>query len=414
MNVTVDTKMHNNFRFEVVDAKTGEVKQEAKAENIVTNNGKNIFFNTLFKGYNYPMAFALLKEISVGGGLGTFDPNWLNMIKPLGKYQTTKVSSESTISSDRIQTKVVYKVTLNYDVLVDADLTEIGFSCDITRSDAFTLFGIKPGLVTHAFITDSEGNPITLHKTATDIVNIYATVYFTMTHNAGANASFCGSNLPEAVGNAFISYFAGRDNVYASDGWTFVRHYWQIALGDNGVAPSISDRGIKGTTIAKSLPELTSPAIAIIDNVNRTAIAEYTFNTSIIGKVKEIYIGCTCQFMEASYNSNVQPVLRMVLPIGAWVEHVEEDQNLATGDGTTKLFNLPSTAFPTKAGTLVVKVGGSISTDYTFNNSTGLITFNAAPGAGALVSVSYKNDYIPKHQYNILKVSVKFTFSGLL
>src|SRR5690606_11283758 len=60
------------------------------------------------------------------------------------------------------------KIVLNPEEYVGAEITEVGVAYGSTSSN----------LVTHALIEDAAGNPISLVKTDTNVVTIYATIYF--------------------------------------------------------------------------------------------------------------------------------------------------------------------------------------------------------------------------------------------
>jgi hypothetical protein len=403
-NVEMQATMHNNFVFEVVDKNTGEVKQTAKAENLVTKLGKKNFFRSLFRSSAPDMPTAVYKIMKIGSGTGTFTDTMTAMIKEELSLATTVVNTTREITSDRLYVKKDLKAIINYNQLNGINISEVGLWSGKGSYDNETAVG----LATHAFITDSQGNPITILKTETDIIYIYATVYFTVTHNAGANLSFIKDAL---TGQNYLTYLID------AKGYEYNTQYrqYRVQLGESNTPPAITDTNIKGRAVGAQVPTKAQyKGIPFtLDETLCTATWTYRWDNTVSGKVREAFFTGMYKSGDEYYAWTSLPFIRFVLPIGSWTEHVETDQAIATGDGTTVTFNLPPNAFPVKDGTLVVKVGGTETTEYTYNNTTGVITMNTAPGAGATITVSYKNDFIPKHQYNLLDLTIKFTFSGL-
>lgn len=142
--------IHNRFDIEVIDAETGNVKQNAKAENVVLN------------AYWSNFTYSSTPYIAFGKGSGTPTPTRTSMFSEVAsKWASHK---GTTMSYKDCVLSRTYYITLSETENVGVTLTEVG---------------LKKGsnLVTHAMITDMNGNKISIQKTSTDIINIYATIF---------------------------------------------------------------------------------------------------------------------------------------------------------------------------------------------------------------------------------------------
>jgi hypothetical protein len=60
---------------------------------------------------------------------------------------------------------------------------------------------------------------------------------------------------------------------------------------------------------------------------------------------------------------------------------------VGTGDGSKTAFNLAH--YPVKPGSLTIKLGSTVTTDYSVDLETGVLTFNSAPGSGVAITADY-------------------------
>ena len=155
MKITQEVKIHNRFDIEVRDSITGEVRQTAQAENILLDS----IYTRLCGGSTY---FA---NIHFGTGTGTPVPTRTSLFTHLG---TKSAVDEELIKAIPISSWK-RKIVLAPEEFVGQTITEVGIAWRSSSSD----------LMTHAMIKDAEGNPISITKTDTDVVTIYATVYVT-------------------------------------------------------------------------------------------------------------------------------------------------------------------------------------------------------------------------------------------
>lgn len=148
--------LHNRFDLMLVEESTGKIKQTAQAENVALNG----FHTNLMWLKNF------VNYIAIGTGTGTPAPT------DTALFAQKHIASLTEVSSDK--TGPVYKrvvsCTLPANSSYVGDYTEVGLYALPDSSN----------LMTHAMLVDSEGNPITIHKTELDILIVTATVYFTI------------------------------------------------------------------------------------------------------------------------------------------------------------------------------------------------------------------------------------------
>lgn len=155
VNVDLNASIHNRFDIEVVDAKTGKVKQKAQAFNVICDN----LWKALLQGHSY------FQYIHYGTGAGTPSASDTSLFAYLGGASVSKTTKEWVVKADGAY--VTGKIKLDETVAVGETLTEVGIA---TSSGSTTL-------CTHAMLQDMNGNPVSILKTETDIITIYATVF---------------------------------------------------------------------------------------------------------------------------------------------------------------------------------------------------------------------------------------------
>lgn len=153
----IPMKLHNRFDIEVVDSTTGKVKQRAQAENVICSN----LWVRLFTPTSY------FKYIHYGTGSGTPASTDTSLFTFLG-YKTPSTSDDTYYFNEADgYGYITRKIILNPEDNVGSVLTEVGIAYGTASTD----------LCTHALLKDMNGNPISISKTSTDLINIYATVY---------------------------------------------------------------------------------------------------------------------------------------------------------------------------------------------------------------------------------------------
>lgn len=158
-------KLHNRFDILLTDAVTGEVKQTAKAENVVCDTyWEHLFSNVLNITY-----------VQVGTGTGTPSRTDTQLFRRLS-YKSVSLAMSSI---DKNNWKATKTITLSENEWVGS-LTEIGLSPTNGASSGDYIF-------THAMFTDSEGHPITIIKTNADRLSVTITLYLTLTWTSPTN-----------------------------------------------------------------------------------------------------------------------------------------------------------------------------------------------------------------------------------
>ena len=148
--------IHNRFDIEVVDAKSGEIKSKAVAHNVICNQ----LWTYLLK----PGAY--FQAIHYGTGAGTPSAADTQLFSFYAAINTFK---ETTFGAD-IENGVTWcrrSARIEPNEAIGAEISEIG----IAQSTSQTT------LCTHAMLKDMNGNQITIKKTDTDVINIYATIF---------------------------------------------------------------------------------------------------------------------------------------------------------------------------------------------------------------------------------------------
>ena len=294
----MNVNFHNRFDIEVRDAKTGELKQKGQAENIVLDRmyERLCNFNSYF---NY---------IHFGQGTGTLDPSRNILFKELG-YKLAE--TEETIKAFPVS-KWTRKITLNPEEYVGYTITEVG----ISDSSSY--------INTHALVKDVEGNPLSIDKTDTDVIVIYATVFVEL-QNKSENIYF--TNLPN--NNNLLNYLLGGSSPSS-----------YIKLGKKWTKGNMLDDNII----------LSKSGTLSTDILNRKKIVSTRFGiTEGNGPIAEI----------AVFNA-----FNATLPeVGVFEKYALKDVNLGVGDSIKKQFVIPNI----RAENIIVKVDNVISTDLVMN-----------------------------------------------
>ena len=156
VNVNLNASIHNRFDIEVVDAKTGEVKQKAQAFNVICNKlWEYALISSASRYFNY---------IQYGSGTGTPAATDTALFKRVGSRSAT--GKTITINKEEFTGSLQRRISILETEAVGVEITEVGISKDSSNN-----------LCTHAMLQDMNGNQISILKTDTDIINIYATIF---------------------------------------------------------------------------------------------------------------------------------------------------------------------------------------------------------------------------------------------
>ena len=166
ITATKKVSLHNHFDFEVIDARTGKIKQRAYAENIILNSWWTRIFAPNIAN----------SQIHIGTGTGTLDAARTSLFTFLAAKASTHVAYNGSKSEGWVSVKrtAQWNETENQNTV----WTEVGIAYGTTSTY----------LTTHALIKDLNGNPVSITKGTTDIINVYSTVYFYFQPNADDTA----------------------------------------------------------------------------------------------------------------------------------------------------------------------------------------------------------------------------------
>lgn len=175
INPTVNASIHNRFDIEVVDAKTGKVKQKAYAENVILDNwwlaigGPTTSSSTSsYYGAASGMVF--------GSGSGNPSQTDTDLFSRFGSIRLIDNSSCQYGAPTTDTYTMTLSTSLDETKYVGNVFTEIGLCSFRSVSYASTSYFLDR-VVTHAMLKDMNGNQVSLTKTETDIFNITATVF---------------------------------------------------------------------------------------------------------------------------------------------------------------------------------------------------------------------------------------------
>lgn len=153
VKANINASIHNRFDIEVVDAKTGEIKQKAQAFNVICDQMWSRLLSV--NAWN--------SSLQIGTGNGTPSASDTQLFSFLVSKSTTIISHANKPGIFSVTKRAQLLETEN----VGATLTEVGISYSSSSTS----------LCTHAMLEDMNGNPISILKTDTDIINIYSTVF---------------------------------------------------------------------------------------------------------------------------------------------------------------------------------------------------------------------------------------------
>lgn len=309
MNHNVGVGVHNRFDIEIRDCVTNELKCEAVAFNLVLDN----MWASLVNNANF------FVNISFGSGTGSLNPSRTSLFSQISTRAATL--SESVIAYPTSRYKRF--ITLAPEEFVGQTIREVG------------IYNPTYGLVTHAMLQDAEGNPISITKTATDVITIYATVFSTFNVMNDLDLIGIGDGS-----NDLIKYLAGITTSFNNI---------TISAGSSKTPSSVLVGGlmssalgsVSGTFSSKDIPnkKATTPVLRMGTAVGNGHITEIAYGT----------------------------VARMVLPKPDICPKVAyTDVPVGTGDGVKTKFILPSKNIDDT--TIVLKKNGVTLTkdvDYT-------------------------------------------------
>lgn len=309
-NVELPVRLHNRFDVEVIDATTGKIRQKAQAENVICD--------ALWTRLLTPAAY--FNYIHYGTGSGTPAATDTSLYMFLG-YGTPSTDND-IYAAGATWASVRRKIQLSETTAVGAMLTEVGIAYDTGSAT----------LMTHAMLRDMNGNQISIEKSDTDVINIYATVFVHWSESIDSGSIMVTDfytyhrYLIKALCGIISFGTSGANNVACC------RNGYDGTRGSGGYGPS-NDLPIRATT--------TKTYDVASKTITFTA-ARLDVSTGNVGGINEISIG-NIQASESggSYLYEFSMKLRVG---GTWYTSTAiTGEAIGTGDGTTTDF---ATDFP--------------------------------------------------------------------
>lgn len=318
--IDVAASLHNRFLLEVIDTSTGKIRTTAEAENVVLNQmWSTYFFTSAWNSY-----------IHYGDGKGTPSPADTSLFGYIGGGSSTMHQVDGNVEERWASFTKMYQ--LSESVAVGREITEVGIAAGSSSNT----------LCTHAMLKDMNGNPVSIVKSDTDIINIYSTVYIHWNDIPGVR-------LYTSWGKKTIS---GGLSTFA--GW--------------GNSPTVGIRFLKGVYGPAAwynyFPQPTEIVNATVDRDTRSikfAISRVAIGANNSGGLHHLVFLTNAR---GDYHSNVtwnisKPWMVIDFPSSQVPGTRVTGESVGTGDGSTTDF---TTAFPytTEA---VVYVNGEPATD---------------------------------------------------
>ena len=299
--------IHNRFDIEVVDSNSGKVKQAAQAENVICD----ALWTRLLSGNPY---FSYIHYGTGSGSPSTADKQLFSFLGYLSAGDPTYIYDfENGVVASRKLAQI------NESTAVGATLTEVGIGYS---SGASTL-------VTHAMIRDMNGNPVSITKTDTDIINIYATVY--IHYN------------PAGYDNGAVKILASKDNalltkILAGESTTSTKDKFTYFSATTGAVIDIPNENTNTYAYGSLTTSYDVANKKIILKADRLPVGSYNLS----GGIGCVMLGNHATNISSGASPRTYTFVRGVIAAkvgGSWFSGSQViGEAIATGDGTTTDF----------------------------------------------------------------------------
>lgn len=341
--VNVDVNIHNRFDIKVFDSKTGELKNEARAFNVICKG----LWGALIRDYGvnpYNGMGEYFDVIRFGQGTGVPSVDDTNLFNQIGSK-----SCRDNISKELYTKKTgIYYITkyikLDSSEYVGKTITEVGIGVDSNTAK------LTSTLCTHAMLEDMNGNPVSITKTDTDVIYIYATIYVHLNpyslYDKGS-IQFLRQNTVLTIHR----WLAGSCIGYGIPHGMYVNRY-----GTKGTGTQSGSTYTDYRTKDHSLGSLSFTKTFDVENKKITFKAGRMESTiGNIGGIRSFLMGID------STGSNSYAFAWIVVG-GDWYPYTQiEDEAVGTGDGVTVDFALDFQ----RARDVKVYVDGVETSDFT-------------------------------------------------
>lgn len=329
IELSAKASIHNRFDIEVVDAKTGEIKQRAYAENIILD----AYWAWLASSTNS------ISYIHYGTGTGTPVASRTSLFTFAGFSYADKVAYTNKRGVFSYKQKGIILET----AAVGKTITEIGIAYGTAAAN----------LVTHAMLKDMNGNQISIVKTDTDIINLYSTVFVHYT--------------PEGYNGIIMNNYSWFSTNYSDFYGFFLRitHGWQNQQSEFPyyIVFGVSNQQAESGNTSNVTPEFSATNKTLTLTASRIGASGCNTNT----QKYVISVGNDNNSQQAFFLQ-----VRDVWPSGFPIT----GEAIATADGTKKDF---VTAFPDISDVKLYANGVEITSGYTIDEGTPFMRTNASP-----------------------------------
>jgi len=327
--------IHNRFDIEVVDVKTGKVKQRAQAFNVVCVGYWQSWFR---QSSRYPRA----TEIAIGSGTGTPSASDTDLFhfEAYVAYNSTFPPQESITSDNANGTwRRLLRRTLGYDQCVGVNITEVGL---VNTSSGRTI-------CTHAMLQDMNGNPISLVHTDTDVINFYCNIYLHYDNQDGDIHIYDALSPYQSP-----TGYPGCTQDYEG----LVRRLLLSAITNNNYAenhPTQYARGVQGSGVVRDTGS-TDAAYRksyVDDYANKTMKLAWRLDTTV-GNINGMgTLMFDCGSKDGRWETNVTDV---IIEVGKTTvpPQIVTDESVGVGDGSTTKYKT-KIAYPYNA---TVRING--------------------------------------------------------
>lgn len=365
LKAVLDADIHNRFDIEVVDTKTGMIRQRAQAQNVVCAG--------FYKGILATSTADIASVIAFGNGSGTPTAADTALFAQLGyKSRSSLTITQINDTTWSVQTKITIAETEN----VGDTITEVGLATEKAVR-----------LMTHAMLKDQNGNTISIAKTATDIINIYATVFLHLGSMKGIE--IIGDTINDVdYKKSMVSTLCGM--------WV-----WELAQYYTYNSNLVTYIGTTGTSVDCSAFVLSKSTDYKSATITIPRLAADTANFP--GGVRVICIRAL------RYGNNAKYGFQFPLPASWYPGSNIVSEAIGTGDGSTTVF---ATDFihATNATIYVNGVAASGVTVADADNVTNNIAFSAAPASGAVITADYHTSVIAKDVNHVFDLTATLNF----
>lgn len=306
--IGLEANIHNRFDVEVIDANTGAIRQQVRGYNIICSMLWERVFRQDSQERWAPLSY--FNYVLYGKGDGTPAITDTELFEQIGYKSVSNRTLTRDVGSGVISRQAV--VTLEAEDAVGETLTEVGIGYDKTH------------LATHAMLEDMNGNPISITKTATDVIKIYATIFVSFPAEGWHNSSVTIAEIT-TNGNSFFDILTG----YSSSTVNFTS-FQRFGAGTRTGTST-------GYTAAASTTKIDVIGVGQLMCTDRIAAADLNL------PIRSILVG----FISSVVGGTREDKCFWLTP-GFWASWSDiSGEPIGTGDGASVGF---MTAFPVKDG----------------------------------------------------------------